>query len=113
MVIQNRLRGMDYNSTRARLLSIKSEFLGEFASTSLNNLLRMNNNAYLSRRDDLGNTWTRLDNEARTRYENLLRQQPQYTEYQIETIRIQDAADDQRTEALRIRDAALAALEEN
>ena len=113
MAIQNRLRGMDYNSTRARLLSIKSEFLGEFSSTNLEGLLRLNNNVYFSRRSEIEEEWTRLWREGNNRYENLLREQPQYTEYQIATIRIQDAADDQRAEALRIRNAALAALEEN
>jgi hypothetical protein len=111
--IQNQLIQIGYHSIRERLLSIKAEFLSEFASTNLEELLRLNNNNYNERNRVLqDNRWT-LRINAEARYESLLRQQPQYTEYQIETIRIQDAADDQRTEALRIRDAALAALEEN
>jgi len=111
--IQDRLFQMGYNAIRQQLLSIKSGFLGEFPSTNIDDLLRLNNNAYLSRRSEIGEEWTRLWSEGNTRYERLLRQQPQYTGYQIETIRIQEAADDQRTEALRVRDAALAALVES
>jgi len=112
-VIHNRLQRMRYSSIRQQLLSIKSEFLGGFASTNLEGLLRLNNSAYLSRRSEINDEWTRLWREGNIRYESLLREQPQYTGYQIETIRIQDAADDQRTEALRVRGVALAALEEN
>jgi hypothetical protein len=103
----------NYNAIRRSLLSLKSRVTDELGSTDRAILQRTISRTHHNASTAVHRERDRLWSEAHSRFNDLLREQPLYPEFLQQQIQIQERADNLRAEALRVRDAALAALEEN